>query len=468
MSKVMFSALAQRMSLWFAPAVRRETRAIVLLALPLIASQLSTMSMNLIDVVLAGHLGVQVLGPVAVGTSVWVLAVVAMNGLMMSVPTSVAHLDGASRRRAVWPLFTQAIAVAGVVGLCASLLTVTLGPLLIKVMGVTPDLVQGSSTFLYAIAPAAPAMAILFACKGLSEGLSMTRPSFLFSLLGPILLAPLGYVLMYGRLGVPPLGVLGAALAATIVCWVQALAFLAYVLSSARYVGLGRSIPFRLDMHAMRALLKIGTPMGITLMMEVGLFMATTLVIARLGEQVVATHQIAFSLASLTFMVPLGLSMAITVRVAHAKGRGDLPGVRQAGFAGIALAFSFQALTAAALLLMPTTLAGFYTSDPAVVAGAVVLLRLAGLFQISDGIQVAANGALRGLKDTRWPMAVTLFAYWLIGMPVGIWLSIGYGEGAPGMWVGLLVGLTVAAVLLLFRFTTVSRFRAEKLNRSVA
>lgn len=468
MSKVMFRVLDQRMSSWFAPAVRKETRAIVMLALPLIAGQLSTMSMNLIDVLLAGHLGVQVLGPVAVGTSVWMLAVVALNGLMMAVPASVAQLDGAGQRHAVWSLFIQALALAVAAGVGACLLTVTFGPFLLGAMGVTPDLVQGGTTFLYAIAPAAPAMAILFACKGLSEGLSMTRPSFLFSLLGPVLLAPLGYVLMYGRFGVPPLGVLGAALAATVVCWVQALSFLLFVIFSARYASSGRvRRRFRPDRDALRGLLKIGTPMGITLMMEAGLFIATTLVIGRLGERVVATHQIAFSLASLTFMVPLGLSMAITVRVAHAKGRGDLLGARQAGFAGIGLAFAFQAMTATALLLMPGVLARFYTSDPTVIAGAVVLLRLAGLFQISDGVQVAANGALRGLKDTRWPMAVTLVAYWLIGMPVGVWLSIGCDKGAPGMWVGLLVGLTVAATLLLLRFTKVSRFRAKGQGRGL-
>lgn len=469
MLKVMFSTLAQRVSLGISPAVWKETRSIVLLALPLIAGQLSTMSMNLIDVLLAGHLGVQVLGPVAVGTSVWMLAVVAMNGLMMAVPASVAQLDGAGRRKSVWSLFIQALALAVIAGVGAGLFTVTLGPLLIGVMGVTPDLRQGATTFLHAIALAAPAIAILFACKGLSEGLSMTRPSFLFSLLGPVLLAPLGYVLMYGRFGIPPLGVLGAAFATTIVCWIQAISFLFYVVFGARYVGLGRTrMPFRLDREVIRGLLKIGIPMGITLMMEAGLFIATTLVIGRLGERIVATHQIAFSLASLTFMVPLGLSMAITVRVAHAKGRGDLLGVRRAGFSGIGLAFGFQALTATALLLIPEILAGFYTSDPSVIAGAVVLLRLAGLFQISDGVQVAANGALRGLKDTRWPMAVTLFAYWLIGMPVGVWLSIACHKGAPGMWIGLLVGLTVAAALLLLRFTKVSRLRVKGAGHGLA
>jgi MATE family multidrug resistance protein len=449
--------------------MRRELRAIVVLALPLIGGQLSTMGMNLIDVLLAGHLGAQVLGPVGVGTSVWMLAVVSINGLMMAVPASVAQLDGAKRRDAVWSLFTQALMLAIAVGSGLGMLIAMLGPLLIGAMGVTPDLLQGATQFLHVIAPAAPAMGILFACKGLSEGLSMTRPSFLFSLLGPVVLAPIGYILMYGRLGMPPLGVFGAALATLIVCWVQALAFLTFVLLSRRYEGLGRGkTTCSIDTVALRGLLKLGTPMGITLLMESGLFIATTLVIGRLGEQAVATHQIAFSVASLTFMVPLGLSMAITVRVAHAKGRGDLHGVRQAGFGGIGLALCSQTVTGAAMLLMPGILAGFYTSDPAVIAGATVLLRLAGFFQISDGLQVAANGALRGVKDTRLPMAVTLFAYWLVGMPVGVWLSIGREQGAAGMWIGLLVGLTVSAILLLIRFARVSRVREARVAHGVA
>jgi MATE family multidrug resistance protein len=199
-------------------------------------------------------------------------------------------------------------------------------------------------------------------------------------------------------------------------------------------------------------LMHIGAPMAVTLLAEAGLFVATALIIATLGEDVIASHQVAINIASLFFMIPLGLAMAITVRVGNAVGRGDERGVRYAGFCGIGLTLATQLFSAAVMLSLPHVIAALYTHDPKVIALAAQLIVLAGLFQFSDGIQVAANGALRGLKDTRVPMAITLFSYWVVGMPVGWWLAFHHGMGARGMWIGLIAGLSVAAVMLFTRF----------------
>jgi len=196
----------------------------------------------------------------------------------------------------------------------------------------------------------------------------------------------------------------------------------------------------------------IGLPMAITLLAEAGLFVATALIISTLGEDVIASHQVAINIASLFFMIPLGLAMAITVRVGNAVGRGDERGVRYAGFCGIGLTLVTQLFSAALMLGLPHFIATLYTHDPKVIGLAAQLIVLAGLFQFSDGIQVASNGALRGLKDTRVPMAITLFAYWIIGMPVGWWLAFHRGMGARGMWMGLIAGLSVAALMLFIRF----------------
>jgi MATE family multidrug resistance protein len=161
---------------------------------------------------------------------------------------------------------------------------------------------------------------------------------------------------------------------------------------------------------------------------------------------------VAINIASLFFMIPLGLAMAITVRVGNAVGRGDERGVRYAGFCGIGLTLVTQMVSAGLMLSLPHFIAALYTRDPAVITLAAQLIMLAGLFQFSDGIQVASNGALRGLKDTRVPMAITLFAYWIVGMPVGWWLAFHHGMGARGMWMGLIAGLSVAAVMLFTRF----------------
>jgi MATE family multidrug resistance protein len=196
----------------------------------------------------------------------------------------------------------------------------------------------------------------------------------------------------------------------------------------------------------------IGLPMAVTLLAEAGLFVAAALIISTLGEEVIASHQVAINIASLFFMIPLGLAMAITVRVGNAVGRGDERGVRYAGFCGIGLTLVTQMVSAGLMLSLPHFIAALYTRDPAVITLAAQLIMLAGLFQFSDGIQVASNGALRGLKDTRVPMAITLFAYWIVGMPVGWWLAFHHGMGARGMWMGLIAGLSVAAVMLFTRF----------------
>ena len=196
----------------------------------------------------------------------------------------------------------------------------------------------------------------------------------------------------------------------------------------------------------------IGVPIGVAIFIEGSLFSVAALLIGSLGTEIVAGHQVAINFAALTFMVPLGISMAMTVRVGFAAGRGDVGAARFAAFVGAGLALTSQSISAAVMLLVPRQVASIYTADPAVVAMAVKLLFLAAFFQISDGVQVSAAGALRGLKDTRVPMVITVVAYWLVGMPVGWYLGFRRGLGAEGMWIGLIAGLTVAALLLAVRF----------------
>lgn len=429
-----------------------EIRATVSLALPLIMAQLAAIGSNVVDTVLAGHVSAHVLGAVAVGANIWSLAIVTGIGMMMSVPPSVAQLDGAGRRPEVGAVFRQALWLALGMGVVLWFAVRHAGPL-IELIGVTPSLRDEVQRFLLAISWGAPALTLYFALRGLSEGLSMARPSMYFSLGGLVLLVPLGYVLMFGKLGIPPQGAHGCGMATAIVLWLETLAFSIYVMFRRNYDGLGLFERFDWpDLQKIGRLMHVGAPMAISLAAEAGLFVATALIIATLGEAVIASHQVALNIASLFFMIPLGLAMAITVRVGNAVGRGDERAVRYAGFCGIGLTLITQVVSASVLLLFPHYIAGLYTRDPKLIALAVQLIMLAGLFQFSDGIQVAANGALRGLKDTRVPMAISLFAYWVVGMPVGWWLTFHHGMGARGMWVGLIVGLSVAAVMLFTRF----------------
>jgi MATE family multidrug resistance protein len=437
--------------------VSREIGATVRLAFPLILAQLAAIGSNFIDTVLAGHVGAHVLGAVAVGANLWSLAIVSGIGMMMSVPPSVSQLDGAGRRHEVGAVFRQALWLALGMGVLLWFAARHAAPL-IRVMGVSPGLDIGVGEFLRAISWGAPALTCYFALRGLSEGLSMTRPSMYFSFGGLLLLVPLGYVFMFGKLGLPPQGARGCGIATATVLWLEMLAFGVYVTCHRNYRGLGLFDHFEWP-HWRRigALVHIGLPMAITLLAEAGLFVAAALLISTMGEDMVAGHQVALNVASLFFMIPLGLALAITVRVGNAVGRGDAAGVRYAGFCGIGLTLVTQLVSAGLMLGFPHAIASFYTHDKTVIALATQLLMLAGFFQFSDGIQVASNGALRGLKDTRVPMAITLFAYWLVGMPVGWWLAFHAQLGARGIWMGLIAGLSMAALLLFIRFWRSSR-----------
>ncbi|MEO7067611.1 MAG: MATE family efflux transporter [Rhodanobacter sp.] len=448
-----------------------EIHATVRLAIPLVLAQLAAVGSNVVDAVLAGHVSAHVLGAVAVGASIWTLAIVSGIGMMMALPPSVAQLDGAGRRHEVGVVFHQAIWLALGMGVLLWFAVRHAAPL-IDLIGVTPSLRDEVQRFLLAISWGAPALTCYFAVRGLSEGLSLTRPSMYFSLGGLVVLVPLGYVLMFGKLGIPPQGAHGCGVATALVLWLELLAFGTYIYRHRNYRGMGLFEEVAgPDWRLIRGLMHVGLPMAVTLLAEAGLFVATSLIIATLGEDVIASHQVALNIASLVFMVPLGLAMAITVRVGNAVGRGDEQGVRYAGFCGIGLTLFTQMLSASLLLLFPHYIAALYTNDPTVIALAVQLIMLAGLFQFSDGIQVASNGALRGLKDTRVPMAISLFAYWMVGMPVGWWLTFHHGMGARGMWVGLIAGLSVAAVMLFIRFWRSAwkqRWRQIPLNQPVS
>lgn len=436
-----------RLRLW------RELAATVLLALPLVAGQLSGVGMTVIDTMLAGHLNAHTLGAVSVGANFWVLAYVAALGVTMALSPSVAQLKGAQRYGEIGPLFRQALWLAAIMGVLLFFAVRIVVVHFLEWIGVDPSLRQDAQAFVRAISWGAPAQCGYFALRGVSEGYGLTKPTMYFGLLGLALLAPIGWALMYGQLGFPPMGAEGCGIATALVLWLQFFALLAWLRWRPEYRRLNLFSRWeKPNWVEIGQLLRIGVPMGVAIFMEASLFAVVALILAGLGENTASAHQIALNVSAVCFMVPLGLALAITVRVGHAVGANDERGVRYAGYAGIALCLATQFVSAGAMLLLPERIAALYTSDAAVIALAAQLLILAGLFQFSDGIQVASNGALRGLKDTRLPMLITVFAYWGIGMPVGWYLAFRLGFGARGMWMGLIAGLSVAAVLLFLRF----------------
>jgi MATE family multidrug resistance protein len=440
-----------------APRFASEVRTTAVLAAPLVAGHVSTGMIGLVDSVIAGHHGTATLASVAVGTALFWLPMMIPMGTLMSLPPAVSQLDGAGRRHEIGALFRQGLWLAAMLGVLLfgflTLLTLALEP-----MGIAREIRPGAIAFLHGIRWGVPGLTLYLTMRYLSDGLHWTLPTMLLGFGGLLVLVPLGYALTYGVGGLPEMGAGGLGIASAIMMWAQALAFALYLWRARRFADLGLFAHFdRPHGPTLRTLLRNGLPIGVTVTMEGGLFIATALLIGRLGEVPAAAHQIAINVAALCFMVPMGVAEATTVRIGHALGRNDGQALRRAALAGYTIVLATQALSALVLLAGNEFVVGFYTADAAVATLAASLLLYAAAFQFPDGVQVLSAGALRGLKDTRVPMVLAALAYWGIGMPVGAGLGLGLGWGPRGMWVGLICGLTVAALLLCTRFWRSSR-----------
>ncbi|MFT4246580.1 MAG: MATE family efflux transporter [Pseudomonas sp.] len=444
-------------SLLATPSFAREVRTTVLLALPLVLGHVSAGLIGFVDNVIAGHHGTDTLAAVTIGTALLWLPMLVPIGTLISLTASVSQLHGAGREREIAPLFRQALWLS--LGLGAVMFGfLSLVPPLLPAFGIAPDIVPGATAFLHAVRWGGPALTLYFCMRYLCEGMHWTLPTMLLGFGGLLVLAPLGYALTYGRLGFAEHGAEGLGIASAVTMWLQALAFALYLWRARRFAHLKLFEHFeRPRWGAIGDLLRTGLPIGITVLMEGGLFIVTALLIGRLGAVQAAAHQIAISVSQLCFMIPLGVAEATTVRVGHAVGRGNPLGMRRAAWAGYAIVLATQTLSASTLLFGHDAIVALYTDDIAVAALASTLLLFAATFQFPDGIQVLSAGALRGLKDTRVPMFIAMFAYWGLGMPLGAGLGLGLGWGPQGMWIGLIIGLTAAAVLLGWRFRISSR-----------
>ncbi len=439
------------------PRFLTEVRATFLLALPLVLGHVSTGLIGFVDNVIAGHHHTDTLAAVTIGTALLWLPMLIPIGTLISLTASVSQLHGAGRDGEIGPLFRQALWLALGLGLVMFAFLSAVPPLL-PTFGIAPDIVPGATAFLHAVRWGGPALTLFFCMRYLSEGMHWTLPTMLLGFGGLLVLAPLGYVLTYGRLGFSEHGAEGLGIASATMMWLQAGAFALYLWRARRFAHL--QLFAHLEGPRWRAigdLLRTGLPIGITVLMEGGLFIVTALLIGRLGATEAAAHQIAINVSQLCFMIPMGVAEATTVRVGHAVGRGDALGLRRAAWAGYAIVLGTQTLSASTLLLGHDAIVGVYTNDVAVAALASTLLLFAATFQFPDGIQVLSAGALRGLKDTRVPMFLAMFAYWGLGMPLGAGLGLGLGWGPQGMWIGLIIGLTAAAVLMGLRFRASSR-----------
>jgi multidrug resistance protein, MATE family len=440
-----------------------ELRGLIWLALPIIAAQMAHTLLGFVDTAMAGRVSAEDLAAVALGNAFWVPTFLFLTGVLMIITSKVAAANGAGRLGDTGALVRQGVWLGLMIGTLCGAFLASVEPIL-HWMAVQPELIPLTMGYLSAVALGFPAVALYQALRGLSDGMSRTKPTMLIGFLGLAVNVPFNYVLVYGKLGMPALGAVGCGVATAIVMYFMLGCMLVYLKRERIYQACNLFERFDWpNWGTQRHLLGLGLPIGIALFAETSMFCVIALLIGGLGAVVVASHQVALNFSSLTFMVPFSLGLAITVRVGHHLG---LNGARAGLFAakmGLLVALLFAIIAASLMFGLADWIPYLYTNDPAVIALASSLFVYAALYQFSDAIQVACAGALRGYQDTRLPMLLTLVAYWAIGLPSGYLLGLtdtfGPARGPAGFWQGLIIGLTAAALFLSLRLALVGARR---------
>ncbi len=449
-----------------------ELRALIWLALPIIAAQMSNTLLGFVDTAMAGRVSPVDLAAVALGNSFWVPTFLFLSGTLMIVTSKVAASNGAGRIEDTGPLVRQGIWLGLCIGLVCMAFLLMVEPIL-HYMEVEPELIPKTVGYVTAVALGFPAAAAYLALRALSDGLSRTKPPMVIGFMALILNIPANYVLVYGKFGFPAMGGVGCGVATALVMWFMLACMLIHLKRTEFYAACRLFERFEWPRWKLqRSLLSLGLPIGISLFAETSMFCLIALMIGGLGAVVVASHQVTLNFTSIVFMVPFSLGLAITVRVGHNLG---MHGARAGLFAakvGIAVSMAFALITAMAIALLADYLPLLYTNNPEVVALSASLFIYAALFQLSDSLQVACAGGLRGYQDTRVPMLLTMAAYWLIGLPSGyiwgltdIW---GPAQGPAGFWKGLILGLSAAALFLSMRLAIVGGRRKRRFPADVS
>lgn len=434
-----------------------EVRECLYLAIPLAAAQLVQSMTGFVDTVMMGLLGSQTLAAGGLGATTFTILLIVATGIITAVSPLVAEAYGAGKIERVRQVGQQGLWLAVLLSIPLTLLIWNAGVLL-RHLRQAPDTVALAETYLRAIAWGYFPGLGFAVLRSFISALSRPRPIMAIVIGGTLLNIVANYVLMFGKLGFPALGLAGIGWASALSLWAMFLAAIAYILSQSSlksynpFPGL-----FQFQGKIFAELVGLGLPIGAMIGVEAGLFAVTTFLMGYLGTVPLAAHQIVLQTAAITFNVPLGIAMATTVRVGQLLGQQQVKALRLAGFIGIGLGALFMGMMALLFWAFPERIISLYLDihnpeNAAVVALGKRLLGIAAVFQIMDGVQAVSAGALRGLKDTRIPMLIAILAYWCVGLTSGCLLGFKLDLGGVGLWWGLALGLMVAAIVLPWRF----------------
>lgn len=434
-----------------ATTTRFELKQLFNLMLPILITQFAAAGFGLIDTIMAGHMSPEDLAAIAVGVGLWIPVMLLFSGIMIATTPLVAEANGARTPENIPSIVRQSLWVALLLGIIG-MLVLQIIPLLLPLVGVPESLLPKASLFLHAIAFGMPAFTMYSTLRGYSEALGYPRPVTVISLVALVVQIPLNFIFMYGIGPIPHLGSAGCGFATALLQWIMFITISIYILKAKRYQTTQPLNMFeKIDRVLIKRILKLGLPIGLAIFFEVSIFSTGAIVLSPLGEVTVAAHQIALSITSQLFMIPMSLALALTIRTGTYYGEKNWYAMRKVQKVGLMTSTLFACITMLLLLILRPQIVSVYTSDYDVSQAAIYLILFAIGYQLMDAWQVSAAGCLRGMQDTKGPMWITMLAYWIIAFPVGIYLARYTDMGAAGVWTGLIIGLTIACFLLLTR-----------------
>lgn len=439
-----------------------EARQLLALAIPVILAQIAQTSMGFVDTVMAGGYSATDMAAVAIGTSIWLPAILFGHGLLMALTPTVAQLNGSGRRERIAHQIRQGFWLAGIVSALIMIVLWNAGHIIHAMKDIDPQLADKAVGYLRALLWGVPGYLFFQVARNQCEGLAKTKPGMVMGFIGLLVNIPVNYIFIYGHFGMPELGGVGCGVATAAVYWVMFFFMISYVRKarSMRDLKLPKGF-IKPDWKVMYRLTQLGLPIALALFFEVTLFAVVALLVAPLGIIDVAGHQIALNFSSLMFVLPMSLSAAVTIRVGFRLGQGSTLDAQTAAWTGIGVGMCMATLTALFTIVMREHIALLYNSNPEVVALAAHLMLLAAVYQLSDSVQVIGSGVLRGYKDTRSIFFITFIAYWVLGLPSGYILALTdwvvEPMGPAGFWTGFIIGLTSAAIMMMLRMRWLQR-----------
>jgi len=430
-----------------------ELRAMFSLAAPLVLTELGWMAMGIVDTMFVGRVSAEAIGAVSLGTSVFYAIAVFASGLLLGLDTLVSQSFGAGdlddcHHSLINGIWLALFLIPGVMGFVWLMV-----PAMAR-FGINASVLRDTTPYIRALNWSAPPLLLFFCLRRYLQSIGVVRPILLTLITANLVNAAGNWIFVFGNFGAPPMGAEGAGWST---CVSRVYMLVAMVLIIWRRDPKAFVVSWRPDFPRIGRLLALGLPAAGQIGLETSVFATVTILIGKLSSAILAGHQIALTVVSTTFMMPLGISSAAAVRVGHAIGRRDPEGASRAGWTALAFGAGAMSLGALAMLIIPQAIARLFTPEAAIIAGAAPLLRVAAFFQLFDGLQVTATGALRGAGDTRTPMLCHFAGYWILGLPLGAFLCFRESLGAVGLWMGLSAGLIVIGMVLVWFWRRTAR-----------